>query len=107
MNVFQALKLLQVNHRPVSQHELVITDPSGKPDAAMSDLLADVVGKLAIFADLDSALTPADLIKQLHGCTPLPGDVLAEYNKILTQELEHVNFATRKGVIELVYHPFV
>ncbi|KRL86653.1 hypothetical protein [Lacticaseibacillus pantheris] len=107
MDVFQALKLLQVNHQPASQRELVVTDPTGKPDATMSALLADVLGKLAIFGDLDNAHSPEELINQLHAVTPLPSDVLAEYDKILTQRLEHINFATHKQIIELVYHPFV
>ncbi len=70
MDVFQALKLLQVNHQPASQRELVVTDPTGKPDATMSALLADVLGKLAIFGDLDNAHSPEELINQLHAVTP-------------------------------------
>ncbi|WP_262315295.1 hypothetical protein [Lacticaseibacillus parakribbianus] len=107
MNVFRALKLLQIEHQPLNHQQVVITDPSGKPDAALTDLLADCLSKIDIFADLTSVDSVADIIDDLHLLTPLPYDVLEEYQKILEQPIESVNLALHKGLVELVYQPLV
>ncbi len=107
MNIFNALQLIQVNHQPLNYLNVIITDDTGKPDAIMSDLLADVLGKLAIFGDLSAATTPSDLINQFRECTPLPEDVLNEYDKILTQTLSGINFVPKKQIVELIYKPFI
>ncbi len=41
MNVFNALKLIQFDHQPLNHQQVVITDANGKPDAQLSELLAD------------------------------------------------------------------
>ncbi|WP_225047940.1 hypothetical protein [Lacticaseibacillus kribbianus] len=103
MNVFHALKLLRLEHQPLNHSQVVITDASGKPDAAMSDLLADCLSKIDIFADLRTVDSVSDVIDDLHLLTPLPYDVLEEYQKILEQPIDAVNLAPHKGLVELVY----
>lgn len=107
MNVFNALKLIKFDHQPLNHQQVVITDESGKPDAQLSDLLADCLSKIDIFIDFSTTNTVADVIDDLHLLTPLPYDVLEEYQKILEQRIISVNFATHKDLVELVYHPLV
>jgi hypothetical protein len=73
----------------------------------MSELLADVLNKIAIFGDLNAAGSPEGIIDQLRMFTPLRDDVLDEYTKILTQDIAGINFAARKEVVELIYKPLV
>lgn len=107
MNVFHALKLIQFDHQPLNHQEVVITAPDGKPDAELSDLLSDCLNKIDIFIDWDKENTVADVIDDLHLLTPLPYDVLDEYQKILEQPISGVNFARRKRLIELIYQPLI
>ena len=39
MNIYSALKFIQIDHEPVNHLQVVITDQSGKPDAGMTCLL--------------------------------------------------------------------
>lgn len=107
MDVFNALKLIQFDHQPLNHQQVVITDPTGKPDAELSDLLADCLSKVDIFIDFGTANSVADVIDDLHLLTPLPYDVLEEYQKILEQKITNINFASHKQLIELVYAPLV
>ncbi|MFD1486149.1 hypothetical protein ACFQ5J_13025 [Lacticaseibacillus baoqingensis] len=107
MNVFTALKMIQFDHQPLNHQQVVITDPSGKPDAQLTDLLADCLSKIDIFINFDTTQSVADVIDDLHLLTPLPYDVLEEYQKILEQHITGVNFASHKQLVELVYTPLV
>ena len=107
MNVFNALKLIQFDHQPLNHQQVVITDASGKPDAELSELLADCLSKVDIFLDFDTTNSVADVIVDLHLLTPLPYDVLEEYQKVLEQRIVSVNFASHKELVELVYEPLV
>ncbi|WP_179393951.1 hypothetical protein [Lacticaseibacillus absianus] len=107
MNVFRALKVIQFEHQPLNHQQVVITDLSGKPDAQLSALLTDCLSKIDIFGDLTKADRVADVIDDLHAMTPLPYDVLEEYQKILEQPIDRINVALHKGLIELVARPLV
>ena len=39
MNIYSALKFVQIDHAPVNHLQVVVTDQSGKPDAGMTDLI--------------------------------------------------------------------
>lgn len=107
MNVFIALKLIRLNHRALTPSDIIITDASGKPDSLLTDLLADILSSLSIFADLQSATCPTALVDQLRDCTPLREDVLAEYTKLLEQEIAGINVVPQKQLVELVYKPLI
>ncbi|GAF38443.1 hypothetical protein JCM14202_253 [Agrilactobacillus composti DSM 18527 = JCM 14202] len=107
MRVFDVLKLVTVNHGELPVQQVIMTDPSGKPNSVLTDLLHDVLNKTQLFVDLKEVNDSADIIDTLHNVTPLPDDVLDEYDKILTQEVIGLNFATRKSEIELVYDELV
>ncbi|WDF82724.1 hypothetical protein PQ472_00355 [Lacticaseibacillus pabuli] len=107
MNVFTALQLIHIDHADLNQRTVIITDEGGKPDSVLSGLLSDVLTNIAIFADIKKANSPLGLIDQLRSCTPLPADVLDEYQKLLEQEIAGVNFAAHKGIVELVYKPLI
>lgn len=102
MNVFTALKMLQINHTMLNQTNVVITDAQGKPNALLSELLADALAKVLIFGDLATATTPTGLVDQLRMFTPLREEVLDEYEKILGEKIIGINFATKKQVVELI-----
>lgn len=100
--IFDVLKHISVNHQEVESQQVVITDATGKPNGLLTDLLRDLINNALLFvtlADMDSA---QDLIEHLRTHTPLPADVLSEYGKILTEVCEGLNFAPRKGLIELI-----
>ena len=42
MNIYSALKFVQIDHAPVNHLQVVVTDQSGKPDAGMTDLLIEI-----------------------------------------------------------------
>ncbi|EPC80761.1 hypothetical protein Lpp221_00525 [Lacticaseibacillus paracasei subsp. paracasei Lpp221] len=107
MNIYSALKFIQIDHEPVNHLQVVITDQSGKPDAGMTDLLADCLNKIDIFVDLSTTDRVSDVIDDLNLLTPLPYDVLKEYQKILEQPITGVNIAMKKQLIELIYAPMV
>ncbi len=60
-----------------------------------------------IFIDFNTTNSVADVIDDLHLLTPLPYDVLEEYQKVLEQHIVGVNFASHKELIELIYEPLV
>lgn len=107
MNVYHAIKMLQIEHQPLNHAQVVITDGNGKPQAQLSDLLADCMSKIDLFTDLSSTDTSSDVIDDLHLLTPLPNDVLDEYQKILDQPIAGINIAMHKNLVELIYEPLV
>ena len=107
MNIYSALKFVQIDHAPVNHLQVVVTDQSGKPDAGMTDLLIDCLNKIDIFVDLSTTDRVSDVIDDLNLLTPLPYDVLEEYQKILEQPITGINIAMKKQLIEFVYAPLV
>lgn len=107
MNVFTALKLIQIDHRDLDPHTVTITDAAGKPDNVLSGLLTDVLTNVNLFTDWNAENSARGLVDRLHSCTPLPRDVLDEYRKILEQEIAGINFSVRRGTVELVYKPLI
>lgn len=105
MNVYRAIKMLQIEHQPLNHSQVVIIDGNGKPQSQLTDLLSDCMSKIDLFSDLSSTEKSSDVIDDLHLQTPLPNDVLDEYQKILDQPIEGVNIALHKGLIELIYEP--
>ncbi|HIW71803.1 MAG TPA: hypothetical protein H9875_04160 [Candidatus Levilactobacillus faecigallinarum] len=100
--IFDVLKTVTVNHQPVASPEIVITDPAGKPNGLLTDLLHDLINDALLFVTLTDIASADDLIARLHAHTPLPSDVLDEYGKILTETCYGLNFAPQKGQIEIV-----
>lgn len=107
MQVFDILKLVKVNHGDIPVQSIVMTDPAGKPNSILTDLLHDVLGKMQLFVDMSDMYDAEDVIEALHNVTPLRDDVLDEYDKILTQEVSGLNFAPHKQEIEIVYDELV
>ncbi|KRK40151.1 hypothetical protein FC07_GL001352 [Loigolactobacillus bifermentans DSM 20003] len=106
LTVFDALKMIQVNHQPLDTHQVVMTDPEGKPNSILTDLLTDVVTKTRMFVEMDLIYTSDELIENLQAVTPLPVDVLSEYTKILDQPIVTINVAPQKQLVELVYDEY-
>lgn len=104
MNVFTILKTVSVNHQPVASSQIVVTDPAGKPDGLLTDLLHDLINDALLFVNLREMATPTELISKLHQHTPLPDDVLEEYGKILTETCYGLNVAPQKDALEIVVH---
>lgn len=100
--IFTMLKMISVNHRHISNAQVVVTDEAGKPNGLLTDLLRDVINSINIFVDINETYSAAELVAAISDHTPLPDEVLEEYRKILEQEILGVNFATRKGQIELI-----
>lgn len=107
MTVFQVLKFVTLNHRAVAPDAVALTDLNGKPNSVMTDLLHDLLTKLYLFVDLHDYDDPQALIAKLASVTPLPDDVLSEYQKLLEQVVYQVNFATKKQLVEIVYDDFI
>ncbi|WP_080988384.1 hypothetical protein [Lacticaseibacillus paracasei] len=58
------------------------------PDSADTrQVLSDCLSKIDLFVDLPSTDTASDVIDDLHLLTPLPNDVLDEYQKVLDQPI--------------------
>ena len=55
MTVFDMLKMIQIDHQPLTSPVVVMTDPTGKPNAVLTDLLHDVLNKMELFVDLGDA----------------------------------------------------
>ncbi|WP_308723589.1 hypothetical protein [Lactiplantibacillus plantarum] len=90
MNVYHALKMIQIEHQPLNHRQVVITDENGKPLSQLTNLLSDCPSKIDLFVDLpstDTASDVSDVIDDLHLLTPLPNDVLDEYQKVLDQPI--------------------
>ena len=107
MDVYHAIKMLQIEHQPLNHSQVVIIDGNGKPQSQLSDLLFDCMSKIDLFTDLSTTDTSSDVIDDLHLLTPLPNDVLNEYQKILDQPISGINIASHKNLVELVYEPLV
>lgn len=107
MTVFDMLKMIQIDHQPLTSPVVVMTDPTGKPNAVLTDLLHDVLNKMELFVDLGDAPNADAVIEDLHNFTPLREDVLDEYRKILTQPVSGLNIARRKQLVEIIYDEFV
>ncbi|MFD1317481.1 hypothetical protein [Loigolactobacillus zhaoyuanensis] len=106
ITVFDVLKMVTIDHTPVDVQQLVMTDTAGKPNSILTDLLNDVLGKIRIFIDLQEITGINQLVNELKMFTPLPVDVLDEYEKILAQPVSSINFTPRKQQIELVYDEY-
>ncbi|AEV94521.1 hypothetical protein [Pediococcus claussenii] len=102
LTVFDAIRILRVNHRGINSQQIVVTDLGGKPNAILTALNQDVLEKINIFMSIEYDTTIDDVLFMLSANTPLPEDVLSEYEKILTENVIEVNFATRKNLIEIV-----
>ncbi|MGY5438701.1 hypothetical protein [Lactiplantibacillus argentoratensis] len=53
----------------------------------LKQFLSDCLSKIDLFVDLPSTDTASDVIDDLHLLTPLPNDVLDEYQKVLYQPI--------------------
>ncbi|HJE15112.1 MAG TPA: hypothetical protein K8W17_03440 [Lapidilactobacillus dextrinicus] len=107
MNVFQVLKFITINHQGIAPDQVALTDLNGKPNAVMTDLLHDILTKVYLFVDLENIENTSEMIAKLSAVTPLPEDVLDEYQKALDQTVYQVNFATKKELVEIVYDDFI
>lgn len=103
MSVFDIIKITQLNHEYFPANKLVMTDLEGKPNSLLTDLLRDVVTKIAILLDFDQFHQPNEVILKLKAVTPLPSDVLAEYEKILNQPVVGINFVSKRQELEIIY----
>ncbi len=101
-NLFDVLKMVSFNHLNFASQQVVITDIEGKPNGLLTDLYRDVVNKVNLFIDIEDADSPESVRKLLREYTPLPDDVLEEYQKILEEKLIGINFAPQKGQMELL-----
>ncbi|KRK48657.1 hypothetical protein [Secundilactobacillus kimchicus] len=101
-NLFDVLKMVNVNHRGFASKQVVITDLAGKPNGLLTDLFRDTVSNIHLFLDMAQLESADDVLTALADHTPLPDDVLDEYAKILKEPLLKINFAPQKGQIELV-----
>ena len=99
--------MIQIDHQPLNHRQVVITDENGKPLSQLTDLLSDCLSKIDLFVDLPSTDTASDVIDDLHLLTPLPNDVLDEYQKVLDQPIQAINVALHKALVELVYLPLM
>jgi len=100
--IFDVLKTVSVNHQEVESHQVVVTDEKGKPNGLLTDLLRDLIDNALLFVSLRDVKSGPELIDQLKTHTPLPNDVLSEYGKILGEVCYGLNFAPKKGQIELI-----
>ncbi|GAK48628.1 hypothetical protein LOSG293_420140 [Secundilactobacillus oryzae JCM 18671] len=100
--LFDVLKMVTVDHHRLVSNNLIVTNVDGKPNAILTELLGDVVSKIRLFIDFSLVDSADALIDELEAHTPLPDEVLNEYQKILKEPLLGINFAERKGEIELV-----
>lgn len=100
--IFDVLKTVSVNHQEVESHQVVVADEKGKPNGLLTDLLRDLIDNALLFVALRDVSSASGLIEQLKTHTPLPDDVLSEYGKILGERCYGLNFAPKKGQIELI-----
>ncbi|TOY85432.1 hypothetical protein DIS15_04075 [Levilactobacillus brevis] len=102
--IFDVLKHVSINHQEVESPQVVVTDEAGKPNGLLTDLLHDLINNALLFVTLADLASADELIARLETHTPLPADVLAEYQKILSEQCYGLNFAPQKGKIELIVH---
>lgn len=103
LSVFDIIKITQLNHDYFPANKLVMTDVEGKPNSLLTDLLRDVVTKIEILLDFDQFNQAKQVITKLKEVTPLPEDVLGEYEKILNQPVIGINFVSKRQELEIVY----
>jgi len=102
LNVFDVVKLTEIDHKEIDSNQVVVTDGNGKPNAVLTELLNDVVGNMRIFINMDEIYSVNDLMKALADHTPLPDDVLDEDEKVLRDPIFNINFVPKRGQVELV-----
>ena len=102
LNVFDIVKLTKIDHKEVDSNQVVVTDGNGKPNAILTELLNDVVGNMRIFINMEDVYSVDDLMRALAAHTPLPQDVLEEYEKVLREPIYNINFVTKRGQVEVV-----
>ncbi|MFC6181793.1 hypothetical protein [Lactiplantibacillus daowaiensis] len=102
LNVFDIVKLTQIDHKEIDSNQVVVTDGNGKPNAVLTELLNDVIGNMRIFIDMSQIYSVTDLTEALATHTPLPDDVLEEYEKVLREPIFNINFVPKRGQVELV-----
>lgn len=102
--IFDVLKHISVNHQEIESNQVIITDEAGKPNGLLTDLLHDLINNALLFVTLAKLADADELIAHLQTHTPLPADVLSEYGKILTETCYGLNFAPKKGQIEIIVH---
>lgn len=79
--IFDVLKHVSINHQEVESPQVVVTDEAGKPNGLLTDLLHDLINNALLFVTLADLASADELIARLETHTPLPADVLAEYQK--------------------------
>ncbi|ETY73005.1 hypothetical protein [Lactiplantibacillus fabifermentans] len=102
LNVFDIVKLTKIDHKEVDSNQIVVTDGNGKPNAVLTELLNDVVGNMRIFLDMTNIYSVTDLMQALSDHTPLPAEVLDEYEKVLREPIDGINFVPKRGQVEVV-----
>ncbi|NLS63079.1 hypothetical protein [Lactiplantibacillus plantarum] len=102
LNVFDIVKLTKIDHKEVDSNQVVVTDGKGKPNAILTELLNDVVGNMRIFINMEDVYSVDDLMRALAAHTPLPQDVLEEYEKVLREPIYNINFVPKRGQVEVV-----
>ena len=102
LNVFDIVKLTKINHKEIDSNQIVVTDGNGKPNAVLTELLNDVVSNMQLFVNMTDIYAVDDLLQALSAHTPLPADVLDEYEKILREPIYEINFVPKRGQVEVV-----
>jgi len=102
LNIFDVVKLTKINHQEVDSNQVVVTDGNGKPNAVLTELLNDVIGNMRLFVNMAEIYSVDDLVLALSAHTPLPSDVLEEYEKVLREPIYEINFVPKRGQIEVV-----
>ncbi|AVK61338.1 hypothetical protein C5Z26_07285 [Lactobacillus sp. CBA3606] len=102
LNVFDIVKLTRINHNEIDSNQVVVTDGNGKPNAILTELLNDVIGNMRIFINMAEVYSVDDLMQALSAHTPLPADVLDEYEKVLREPIYNINFVPKRGQVEVV-----
>ncbi|WP_338207855.1 hypothetical protein [Lactiplantibacillus paraxiangfangensis] len=102
LNIFDIVKLTKIDHKEIDSNQIVVTDGNGKPNAILTELLNDVVSNMRIFVDMNEVYSVDDLMRELGEHTPLPSDVLEEYEKVLREPIYNINFVPKRGQVEVI-----
>lgn len=102
LNIFDIVKLTKIDHKEIDSNQIVVTDGNGKPNAILTELLNDVVSNMRIFVDMNEVYSVDDLMRELSEHTPLPSDVLEEYEKALREPIYNINFVPKRGQVEVI-----
>ncbi|CAJ1230239.1 hypothetical protein [Lactiplantibacillus xiangfangensis] len=102
LNIFDIVKLTKIDHKEIDSNQIVVTDGNGKPNAILTELLNDVVSNMRIFVDMNEVYSVDDLMRELSEHTPLPSDVLEEYEKVLREPIYNINFVPKRGQVEVI-----